>query len=72
LARWSIANYLVLEDTSLFSRFPQWVASHRHQGLLNKLDVIENIEHPGKAARYVEITKKQRELYRALEVDVPA
>jgi transposase len=42
------------------------------QGLLDELDVMESFEHPGTPARYGEITKKQQELYRALEVDVPA
>lgn len=41
------------------------------QELLDELDVIEAFEHPGRALRVGEVTKKQEELYRTLGVVPP-
>jgi hypothetical protein len=38
--------------------------------LLEELYIVESFEHPGKPARFREMTKKQQELYRALKVGV--
>ncbi|RJX23556.1 MAG: IS1634 family transposase [Dethiobacter sp.] len=42
------------------------------QELLDELDVIERFEQPGRQYHIGEMTKKQIELYRCLEVDVPS
>jgi len=42
------------------------------QELLDEFDIIERFEHPGKQSHLGEITKKQLELYRLLEVEPPA
>jgi len=50
------------EDLVLFS----------HQaGLLDKLDVIECFEHPGRRLQVGEVLDKQRDLYIALDVEPP-
>ena len=41
------------------------------QGLLDKLDVIECFEEPGRAARVGEILEKQKELYVAMDIRPP-
>ena len=40
-------------------------------GLLDKLDVIECFEHPGRRLRVGEVLDKQRDLYIALDVEPP-
>jgi transposase len=42
------------------------------QGVLDKLDVIECFEHPGQELRVGELLEKQKNLYTALGVDLPA
>ena len=42
------------------------------QTLLDKLDVIECFEYPGKKARVGEVLQKQKELYKAMGVEVPS
>ena len=42
------------------------------QTLLDDLDIIELYHQPGKNAHLSEITKKQRGLFEAMEIDVPA
>ena len=42
------------------------------QTLLDKLDVIECFEYPGKKARVGEVLQKQKELYEAMGVEVPS
>ncbi len=40
--------------------------------LLDDLDIIELYHQPGKNSHLSEITKKQRGLFEAMEIDVPA
>jgi hypothetical protein len=40
-------------------------------GLLDKLDVIECFEHPGRRLQVGEVLDKQRDLYIALDVEPP-
>jgi hypothetical protein len=42
------------------------------QTLLDKLDVIECFEYPGKKARVGEVLQKQKELYEAMGVEAPS
>lgn len=53
-----------MADEGLFQHYTM-------QELLDELDVIEAFEHPGKALRVGEVTKKQEELYKTLGVDPP-
>jgi hypothetical protein len=41
------------------------------QGVLDKLDVIECFENPGKELRFGELLEKQKELYIDLGVTLP-
>lgn len=54
----------VMQDKRLFQRYTM-------QGLLDELDVIECYERPGHDLRFGEITKRQVELYEALEIPPP-
>jgi len=42
------------------------------QGALDKLDVIECFEAPGQQLRVGELLEKQKEIYCALGIDLPA
>ena len=42
------------------------------QGLLDDLDVIECFEQPGRKLRVGEITKRQIELFEALDISPPS
>lgn len=53
-----------MADEGLFQHYTM-------QELLDELDVIEAFEHPGKALRVGEVTKKQEGLYTTLGVDPP-
>lgn len=54
-----------MSDHSLFGQYTM-------QELLDELDIIEQYEHPAKRRHYIgEITKKQRELYGYMGIDVP-
>jgi hypothetical protein len=55
----------VMQEKKLFQRYMM-------QGLLDKLDVIECYERPGHDLRFGGITKRQLELYEALEISPPA
>jgi len=44
---------------------------HTMAGLLDKLDVIECFEHPGRRLQVGEVLDKQRDLYVALGVEPP-
>jgi transposase len=52
-----------MEQTGLFKKYPL-------QGLLDEIDIIECFTQPGKATQVGEVTKKQREIYAALGVEV--
>jgi|GEM_PF-65065 len=45
---------------------------HTLAGLLDKLDVIECFEHPGRRLQVGEIIDKQRDLYAALDIEPPS
>ena len=53
-----------MQDTCLFK-------FHTMAGLLDKLDVIECFEHPGRRLQVGEVLDKQRDLYIALDVEPP-
>ncbi len=53
-----------MQDTDLFKKYTL-------QGALDKLDVIECFEAPGKKLRVGEILEKQKEIYEKLGVDPP-
>jgi hypothetical protein len=40
--------------------------------LLDELETIECFNRPGRKTRFSEVTKKQRELFNAMEVRLPA
>lgn len=54
----------VMQEKNLFQRYTM-------QGLLDELDVIECYQRPGCALQFGEITKRQLELYSALDVPPP-
>lgn len=54
----------VMQEKKLFQRYTM-------QGLLDELDVIECYERPGNDVQFGEITKRQIELYEALEIPPP-
>ena len=45
---------------------------HTMAGLLDRLDVIECFEYPGRRLQVGEVLEKQRELYLALDVEPPS
>jgi transposase len=53
-----------MQEKELFKKFTM-------QGLLDEFDVIECFERPGHALRVGEMTKRQRELYEAMEITPP-
>ena len=53
-----------MQDTCLFKFYTM-------AGLLDKLDVIECFEHPGRRLQVGEVLDKQRDLYIALNVEPP-
>ena len=53
-----------MQDTCLFK-------FHTMAGLLDKLDVIECFEHPGRRLQVGEVLDKQRDIYIALDVEPP-
>ncbi|MCP3773617.1 IS1634 family transposase [Paenibacillus sp. MZ04-78.2] len=55
----------VMREKKLFQRYTM-------QGLLDELDVIECYERPGRDLKFGEITRRQIELYEALEISAPA
>jgi len=55
----------MMQDKSLFK-------SYTMQGLLDEFDVIECYEQPGHDLRFGEITKRQAELFKTLEIAAPA
>lgn len=54
----------VMQEKNLFQRYTM-------QGLLDELDVIECYQRPGHDLQFGEITKRQLDLYAALEVPPP-
>jgi len=52
-----------MEKSGLFKRYTL-------QGLLDEIDIIECFTQPGKTTQVGEVTKKQREIYEALGVEV--
>jgi len=54
-----------MQDTDLFK-------SYTLQGALDKLDVIECFEEPGKKLRVGEVLEKQKKIYECLGIDPPA
>lgn len=42
------------------------------QSLLDELDIIEYYQQPGKKHHLSEITKKQRQLYELMDIEVPS
>jgi transposase len=53
-----------MQEAGLYKR-------HTMAGLLDRLDVIECFEHPGRKLQVGEVLEKQRELYLALDVPPP-
>lgn len=54
-----------MQESALFENWTM-------QGLLDELDIIELLEAPGQGRVLGEITKKQKELYQKLGVDIPS
>jgi len=52
-----------MEENGLFKKYTL-------QGLLDEVDIIECFTQPGKATQVGEVTKKQKEIYEALGVEV--
>jgi len=53
-----------MDENGLFSNYTM-------QSLLDELDIIEYYQQPGKTHHLSEITEKQKELYRLMDVEVP-
>ena len=53
-----------MSNHNLFSKYTM-------QELLDELDIIEQYKHPGKRHFLGEITKKQKEIYSYMGIDVP-
>jgi len=54
-----------MQDKNLFKKYTM-------QELLDEFDIIECFEQPGHKLRVGEITKRQIELYNALDISSPA
>jgi len=54
-----------MQEKDLFKQYTM-------QGLLDDLDIIECFEQPGRKLRVGEITKRQIELFEALDIKPPA
>lgn len=54
-----------MKDTKLYDKYTM-------SQLLDKLDVIECFEDPGRSMRIGEILTKQQEIYTALNVPIPS
>jgi len=55
----------MMQEKNLFKKYTL-------QTLLDKLDVIECFEQPGHSLRVGEVLEKQKEIYKALEVEAPS
>lgn len=53
-----------MQDTELFK-------TYTITELLDELETIECFSRPGRKTRFSEVTKKQRELFKAMEVSLP-